>query len=77
MRRRHQLVTSLTIAGFFTLGACAGNRSYDPYYGDYHRWNGREDGYYRQWEFGTHRDHLSFDRRSGEEQHAYYDWRHR
>ena len=39
MRLRQQLVTPLMIAALFTapvvLGGCGGNRSYDPYYGDY------------------------------------------
>ena len=81
MRRRHQLVTTLVIAALATLPlsqiACTGHRVYDPYYGDYHRWNSEEDGFYRQWEGETRRVHLDFGRRLPEEQHAYYDWRHR
>jgi hypothetical protein len=81
MRPRHQLVTSLMIAALFTaplaLGACAGHRAYDPYYGDYHRWNSSEDGFYRQWEGLTGRPHGEFGLRSPDEQHAYFDWRHR
>jgi hypothetical protein len=81
MRLRQQLVTPLMIAALFTapvvLGGCGGNRSYDPYYGDYHRWNGSENGYYLRWEGETQRSHLDFNRRSEGEQHSYYDWRHR
>jgi hypothetical protein len=50
---------------------------FDPFYGDYHRWNGTEDGYYRRWEGETGRSHLDFGRRPAAEQHAYFDWRHK
>ena len=82
MRLRHQLVTPLVIAALAAtptaMVACAGGHQvYDPYYGDYHRWNGSEDRFYRQWEGETRRDHVDFGRRPAEEQHAYYDWRHK
>jgi hypothetical protein len=81
MRIRHQLATRLMIialaAAPLAMSACAGHRVYDPYYGDYHRWNSAEDGYYRQWEGETRRAHVDFGGRTPEEQHAYYDWRHR
>jgi hypothetical protein len=79
--RLHQLVTPLMIVALgaapVALTACAGHRTYDPYYGDYHRWNSSEDGFYRQWEGETRRAHIDFGRRPAEEQHAYFDWRHR
>jgi hypothetical protein len=82
MRLRQQLVTPLMIAALCSasvaMSACAsGHRVYDPYYGDYHRWNGTEDGFYRRWEGETNRSHLDFGRRPAAEQHAYYDWRHK
>ena len=81
MRIRHQLVTPLLIAALgvapLVMGACAGHRVYDPYYGDYHRWNDSEDGFYRRWEGETRRAHLEFGLRPPEEQHIYFDWRHR
>jgi hypothetical protein len=83
MRLRHQLVTPLMIAALcaapVAVGACAGhgNQIYDPYYGDYHRWNNSEDGFYRRWEGETRRGHAEFGQRPAEEQHAYFDWRHR
>lgn len=80
MRLRHQLVTRLVIAALgaapIALGACGGSRVYDPYYGDYHRWNAAEDGRYRQWEGATRRDHVAFGQRPAQEQHAYLSWRH-
>jgi hypothetical protein len=82
MRHGHQLVTHLTVAALLaapvTLGACGrGNRVYDPYYTDYHRWNGTEDGFYRRWEGETGRPHVGFGQRPVGEQHAYFDWRHK
>ena len=81
MRPRHRFVTPLLIAALcaapVVMGACAGGHQvYDPYYGDYHRWNRSEDGFYRQWEGETRRAHLDFGQREPREQRAYYDWRH-
>jgi hypothetical protein len=78
---RHRLVTPLMIAAFVAapvgMGACAGHRVYDPYYSDYHRWNGTEDGFYRRWEGETRQSHVDFARRPAAEQHTYFDWRHK
>jgi hypothetical protein len=81
LRLRHRHVTPLMIAALcaapLALGACAGrNQVYDPYYGDYHRWNGSEDGFYRQWEGETRRTHADFGLRPAEDQRAYFNWRH-
>lgn len=76
----HRLSTRLMIAGLVTTafisGGCGGQRVYDPYYNDYHRWNGTEDGFYRRWEGETHRPHIGFSHRPAAEQHEYFDWRH-
>ena len=56
-------------------GCAARVRIYDPYYHDYHDWNG-EVVYYNQWEAETRREHRDFNNRSADEQHAYWDWRH-
>lgn len=56
-------------------GCAVHARVYDPYYHDYHAWNG-EVGYYSQWESDTHRDHKDFNKRSADEQKQYWDWRH-
>ena len=81
MRLRHHVVTPFVIAALsaapIVMSACASHQVYDPYYGDYHRWNGSEDRLYRQWEGETRRDHLDIGRRAPEEQRAYYDWRHK
>jgi hypothetical protein len=81
MRSHHHLVTRFTIAVFLvtsvSLGACAGGHQvYDPYYRDYHMWNGAEDGFYRQWEGATGRSHMDFGRRPVADQHAYFNYRH-
>jgi hypothetical protein len=52
-------------------------RVYDPYYTDYHVWNGEEVGYYNRWANETHRDpHRDFRRIPHEEQKEYWTWRH-
>lgn len=81
---RKQLVTRFMIAVLLaapvTFGACAGNRIedrvYDPFYGDYHRWNRSELGFYQRWEAEMRRPHVDFGRRPVEDQRAYFAWRH-
>ncbi|HEV7836734.1 MAG TPA: hypothetical protein VGO75_01600 [Gemmatimonadaceae bacterium] len=80
MRYKHHFTRLLTIATLIatplTLAACGGHMTFDPYFNDYHRWNGSEDGYYRRWEGETGRSHLDFGRRPVAEQRAYFGWRH-
>jgi hypothetical protein len=81
MRSHHHLVTRLTLAALLAMpvafGACGGHMVFDPFYGDYHRWNGSEDGRYRRWEGATGRNHVDFGGRPLAEQRAYFDWRHK
>lgn len=68
------LATAVTSPVLLT--GCTGSvRVYDPYYHDYHGWNG-EVVYYNQWERDTHRDHVEYRQRKADEQKAYWDWRH-
>jgi hypothetical protein len=61
---------------FLTIG-CGEHRYYDPYYHDYHTWNGAEIDYYHRWAVETHRDpNRDFRHIPKEEQHQYWDWRH-
>jgi hypothetical protein len=81
MRHKHRFTKLLTIATLiaapFSIGACASHQQvYDPYFQDYHTWNGTEDGFYRRWEGETGRSHLDFGRRPVAEQHTYFNWRH-
>jgi hypothetical protein len=83
MRHHKLLVTRFMIATLLaapmTIAACASHRGevHDTYYGDYHRWNSTELGFYSRWEGETRRPHRDFGRRSAEEQHEYFDWRHK
>lgn len=80
MRSKSLYVLELLLIGASLLTtACPGNhyyRPYDPYYNDYHRWDSHEEGYYRQWENETHREHRDFRDRRTDEQRQYYEWRH-
>jgi hypothetical protein len=80
MRYHHRVARLLTIATLIatplTLAACGGHMTFDPFYNDYHRWNGTEDGYYRQWEGQSGYNHMGFDQRPVGEQRAYFNWRH-
>lgn len=77
MRHRNVLLAAL-FATAVVSGACSStpNRVYDPYYNDGHPWTRDEDRFYRRWEDQTHRQHVEINRRTAEEQHAYFDWRH-
>jgi hypothetical protein len=68
--------TALTSASAMT-GCASGGLFYDSYGHDYHRWNRGEDTNYRQWENQTHRNHMAFQSRSAEDQHAYWGSRHK
>jgi hypothetical protein len=67
------LISPVAITG---CAARASYRVYDPYYEDYHVWDGHENGFYLRWESETHRDHRDFDKRDKNEQKEYWDWRH-
>jgi hypothetical protein len=66
-----------TLAAPVAMVGCASGSFYDPYNQAYLQWNPGEEGYYRQWEGETHRNHMGFNRRSAGEQRAYWGWRHR
>jgi len=52
-------------------------RVYDPYYTDYHVWNGQEQGYYHDWARETHHDpNRDFRKLPPDEQKQYWTWRH-
>ncbi|MGA7217730.1 MAG: hypothetical protein WBX38_05420 [Candidatus Sulfotelmatobacter sp.] len=59
--------------------ACAHHyyRVYDPYYTDYHVWNGAEVDYYHQWSHENHYDeHRDFRKLPPDQQKQYWTWRH-
>ncbi len=73
------LGSSLTVAilaASLVSAGCATHRVYDPYYADYHTWDSHETVYYTQWETENHKDHVDFNKRSGDEQKEYWTWRH-
>ena len=84
MNNHSRLVGSLVLAAAMAssvLGAACGGhhyyRVYDPYYSDYHVWNGQEVVYYQQWSRENHRDeHRDFRKLPPGEQKEYWNWRH-
>ncbi|MGB8028627.1 MAG: hypothetical protein WCF30_03090 [Terracidiphilus sp.] len=75
-RRFAPMLLAAAIALPVLCNGCTGSvRVYDPYYHDYHVW-ASETPYYTQWEHDTHRDHMDFNKRSKDDQKAYWDWRH-
>jgi len=69
------LLAAAVALPILTTGCEVHARVYDPYYHDYHPWNG-EVTYYGQWERDTHRDHVEFNARNDNDKKAYWDWRH-
>ena len=51
-------------------------RVYDPYHKDYHNWDNREDGAYRQWLEGRHEAYVDYEHLKRNQQRAYWNWRH-
>lgn len=84
MSRGSHPLSSLLLAAIFTSSlagiACSEHhayRVYDPYYTDYHTWNGDEVVYYNRWSDETHRDrNRDFRKLPPEEQKEYWTWRH-
>jgi hypothetical protein len=71
------LLLAAVLASPMLMTGCATHvRYYDPYYNDYHVWNGGEVVYYNQWEHDTHRDHQDFNKRSDADKKEYWTWRH-
>jgi len=64
------------LASLLAMAGCAARGLYASSGDEYYGWNAGEDRYYRRWELETHRDHLAFNRRSPDEQRAYWGWRH-
>ncbi len=77
---RSILVASLMLAPVMITGCAShvgvGYRVRDPYYRDYHAWNGPEVGYYNQWVIETRRPNREFRRLRRDEQRQYWKWRH-
>jgi hypothetical protein len=69
------LFAAVLAVPIFSTGCAVHARVYDPYYHDYHGWDG-EVVYYGQWEHDTHRDHMDFNKRSDADKKEYWDWRH-
>jgi hypothetical protein len=83
MRTLSQCLGSLVLAAALLLSVmnvgCAEQhayRVYDPYYHDYHRWDGNENARYRQWVKENRREDRDFRRLDRDQQHQYFDWRH-
>jgi hypothetical protein len=76
LRSLSPLLLAAAIASPVMMTGCAAHvRVYDPYYHDYHAWNG-EVVYYNQWEVATHRQHMDFNKRNDADKKEYWDWRH-
>jgi hypothetical protein len=51
-------------------------RIYDPYRGDYHNWDRREDEAYRRWLDERHEAYVDYERLKHKQQREYWKWRH-
>jgi len=74
-------ITPLLVAAVFCLplltAGCAEHRYYYDSYTHQRYPYAEENSYYVQWESDTHRHHEDFNKRSKEDQKAYWDWRHK
>lgn len=52
------------------------DRTYDRSHGDYHSWNDKEEGVYRQYLAARHREYRVFFTLKSDEQKEYWAWRH-
>jgi hypothetical protein len=52
------------------------DRTYDRNHGDYHSWNDKEEGIYRQFLATQHREYRVFSTLKSDEQKEYWAWRH-
>jgi hypothetical protein len=77
-RYASSLFAAAVVSSLIGTTACAPRayRVYDPYYRDYHPWNGHETVYYQRWEGETRRGHIEFGQRHADEQREYWTWRH-
>jgi hypothetical protein len=76
MLRRAPWLAATVIAGASFTGCAHPANYYDSARNDNHRWDRREDTAYRRWEAERRFDHMEFNRRSADEQRAYWAWRH-
>ena len=74
-RSLSSIALAATLLSPLMIVGCAA-RVYDVDHRDYHRWNRGENGYYARWEGETHHDHVDFNKRSANDQQAYWAWRH-
>jgi hypothetical protein len=82
MRLNHGIIALMLSAAALgsasAITGCAGDGLvYDSYGHQYHRWDRGEERFYRQWEIGTRRGHMDFQRRNPGDQRSYWNWRHR
>ena len=82
MRLNHGIIALMLSAGALgsvsaMTGCATDGLVYDSYGHQYHRWDRGEERFYRQWEIGTRRSHMNFQRRNLGDQRAYWGWRHR
>jgi hypothetical protein len=79
MRHGHRpifLIATVTPASSVAMAARPTHRMHDPYYRDYHVWDGHEVAYYERWETETRRHRVEFKERSADERKEYWTWRH-
>ena len=73
------VMSGLALGAVMLTTGCAEHRyrTYDPYYNDYHRWNGGEEAYYRRFNTERHYDYVEYNKLNKERQREYWDWRHK
>lgn len=73
---RAVLLATALAAPVASTGCAVRARVYDPYYHDYHRWDGGEQRSYREYWEGRHENYHNYSKLSDRQKQQYWDWRH-
>ena len=70
------LALPLLLASMVGCSAQVGNRTYDPYYHDYHVWSAAEGPYYNAWIVETGHRRVDYGHLNRHAREQYWSWRH-
>jgi hypothetical protein len=76
MRLLRVLCAGAALTLMIGCSAHVGYRTYDPYYNDYHVWNGAEAPHYSVWINETHHDNVEYKKLPEKDRQDYWKWRH-
>ena len=72
---RSLLLATVVVSPVVSSGCAVRARAYDPYHHEYHGWNARERGAYRQYWEERHEQYREYRRLNEEQRREYWEWR--